>query len=277
LLSTNDLDWRFGELSGKIHELEGDVSHNFMGGDFNGHVEYASSSTAPEQGTHVGQNRGGKLMVKLAAETNLLICSGKVVGDLDMAATYKATQRSSPTRPDHVLVSNALLPCIQSMEVQSEVRGSDHFPVATKLSIAMSGPAHVHQYGHSGRVIRAIDWKRALRIPYVESLERANTRLTECIHMANEGNLAQALDGLSEVVKNAAIEAGMPLRVRRKGQGRFRKPLFNEECQRLKRDWRRAGRQYGYQLTRCGYWNANITHMYVLKNVLGYWPSCKKG
>jgi exonuclease III len=53
LLSTNDLDWRFGELSGKINELEGDVSHIFMGGDFNGHVEYASSSTAPGQGTHM--------------------------------------------------------------------------------------------------------------------------------------------------------------------------------------------------------------------------------
>jgi hypothetical protein len=96
-------------------------------------------------------------------------------------------------------------------------------------------------------IIRAIDWQRVLRIPYVASLERATTRLNECIHMANEGHLAQALDGLSEVVVNSATEAGMPLRVRRKGQDRFRKPFFNEECQRLKREWRRAGRQYGYQ------------------------------
>jgi exonuclease III len=92
LLSANDLDWRFGELSGKIHEFEGDISHVFMGGDFNGNVEYASSSTAPGQGIHVGQNRGGKLMVKLAAETSLSICTGRVAGDLDMAATYKSTQ-----------------------------------------------------------------------------------------------------------------------------------------------------------------------------------------
>jgi hypothetical protein len=133
------------------------------------------------------------------------------------------------------------------MEVQSEVRGSDHFQIATKLSLAVSHPTHVHQDGHSGRVIRAIDWQRVLRIPYVASLERATTRLNECIHMANEGHLAQALDGLSEVVVNSATEAGMPLRVRRKGQDRFRKPFFNEECQRLKREWRRAGRQYGYQ------------------------------
>jgi hypothetical protein len=32
LLSVNDLHWRFGELSGKIHELEGDIHHIFMGG-----------------------------------------------------------------------------------------------------------------------------------------------------------------------------------------------------------------------------------------------------
>jgi hypothetical protein len=115
------------------------------------------------------------------------------------------------------------------------VRGSDHFPIATKLSLALSNPTHILQDGHSGRVIRAIDWQRVLRIPYVESLERANTRLNECMHMANEGNLAQALDGLSEVVVNSAIEAGMQLRVRRKGQGRFRKPFFNEECQRFKK------------------------------------------
>ena len=127
------------------------------------------------------------------------------------------------------------------------MRGSDHFQIATKLSQAMSGPTHVQQDGHSGRDIRAIDWQRALRIPYGENLERVHTRLNECIHMANDGNLTQALDGLSEVVVNAAIEAGMPLRIRRKGQGRFRKPFYNEECQRLKREWRKAGRQYGYQ------------------------------
>ena len=247
LLSTHDLEWRFGELSGKVTELEGDTTHIFMGGDFNGHVEYASSSATLRQGKHVGQNRGGRLMVKLAEETNLSICTGRVVGDLHFAATYRATQRSSPTRPDHILVSTSLLPCIESAEVQSEVRGSDHLPIVTKVSLAMAGPTHAHQDRNSGRVIRAINWQRASRIPYVESLERANTRLNECIQMANEGNVANALDALSGVVVNAAIEAGMPLRVRSKGQGRFRKPFFNEECQRLKREWRRAGRQYGYQ------------------------------
>eukprot|EP00884_Botryococcus_braunii_P003193 jgi/Botrbrau1/12875/Bobra.0188s0017.1 len=64
-----------------------------MGGDFNGHVEYASSSTAPGQGTHMGQNRGGKLMVKLAAETKLSICTGKIVGDLDMPCSITERKR----------------------------------------------------------------------------------------------------------------------------------------------------------------------------------------
>ena len=96
LLSTHDLEWRFGELSGKVTELEGDTTHIFMGGDFNGHVEYASSSATLRQGKHVGQNRGGRLMVKLAVETNLSICTGRVVGDLHFAATYRATQTVVP-------------------------------------------------------------------------------------------------------------------------------------------------------------------------------------
>jgi hypothetical protein len=55
------------------------------------------------------------------------------------------------------------------------------------------------------------------------------------------------------------------------------KPFFNEECQRLKGN---GGEQVGIMsinLKTYGYWNANISCMYVLKNVLGCWPSCKTG
>ena len=185
--------------------------------------------------------------MKLAEEKNLTICTGKVLGDLHAATTFRATRRTSSTRPDHILVSNSSLHYLTSSEVLSDLRGSDHFPIVLNVSLTMSGAPPVPQDGSSATVIRAIDWKRACRIPYVEKLEQATTKLSTCVRLVNDGDVAHGLDYFVRVIMSAAIEAGMPLRIRRKSQGRFQKPFFDEECKRLKREWRRAGRQHGYQ------------------------------
>ena len=181
LLSTYDLDMRFGELSGVLQALQEDHNYVLVGGDFNGHVALTSTSSSPEQGIHCGQNRIGRYLVNWAVHNKVRICTGKVLGDLRFPATFRATQRTSATRPDHILASNILFPTLQSIEVQSHLRGSDHFAIVTKMSIAISGPIPREREGTSLRAVKGIYWQRAHKIPYVEKLEEAALTLTTCI------------------------------------------------------------------------------------------------
>jgi hypothetical protein len=96
---------RYDELYGVLSSLDGCI---FVGGDFNGHIEYVSTSSSPDLGHFCGQDPSACQLVKLAEQTELVICTGRVSGDLDAPPTYRATARTSATRPDHILVSSLL-------------------------------------------------------------------------------------------------------------------------------------------------------------------------
>jgi hypothetical protein len=236
---------RYDELYGVLSSLDGCI---FVRGDFNGHIEYVSTSSSPDLGHFCGQDPSGCQLVKLAEQTELVICTGRVSGDLDAPPTYRATARTSATRPDHILVSSLLHDCIQSVTVATELKGSDHYSITTLFALPMLSTT-LSDTSHLGVPLRQVHWKGGCRLDYVHHLELAAPTLGCCTDLALAGHVEQAMDTLSQVLVRAAHAADMRMYTVRLGsQARPRphQPFYDQECVRLKRDWRRAGRLHGF-------------------------------
>ena len=83
-----------------------------MARDFNARVGTLADSDAhmPDRGcTDMEVNGQGCVLLELCKETGMLLCTGRVVGDLAAVPTFKARQNTQPTRPDHALVSADIL------------------------------------------------------------------------------------------------------------------------------------------------------------------------
>jgi hypothetical protein len=236
---------RYDELYGVLSSLEGCI---FVGGDFNGHIESVSTSSSADLGRFCGQDPSGRQLVKLAEQTELVICTGCVSGDLEALPTYRATARTSATRPDHILVSSLLHDCIQSVTVATELKGSDHYSITTSFALPMLS-ATLSDTSHLGVPLRQVHWKGGCRLDYVHHLELAAPALGRCTDLALAGHVEQAMDTLSQVLVHAAHAADMRMYTVRLGsQARTRphQPFYDQECVRLKRDFRRAGRLHGF-------------------------------
>ena len=243
-----NLDDRIGEIHGLLQTLH-EGAHVFIGGDFNAHLECISTSQAAFQTQHVGQNVGGRKLVSLAQQLGFFVCTGRVDGDIPATPTYRATTRTASTRPDHIVISHSLSHFLCFTRVGTELRGSDHFPLMAKLSL----DAQISQVSvNSGDAIMGIKWQDRYRVPFIESLEQARDRLQTPALLAQEGQLADALQSFVQLLLACADNVGMSLRPKgtsSKGNGnrRINQPFFDSECQRLKREWRKAGRLQGFQ------------------------------
>lgn len=67
--------------------------------------------------------------------------------------------------------------------------------------------------------------------------------------MAQEGNLANALKNFVDILVACADKVGMPLCPKVSGNRRINRPFFDNECRRLKREWRKAARMHGWHST----------------------------
>jgi hypothetical protein len=197
----------------------------------------------------VGQNVGRRKLVSLAQQLGFFVCTGRVDGDIPATPTYRATTRTAGTRPDHIVISHSLSHFLCFTRVGTELRGFDHFPLTAKLSL----DAQISQVSvNSGDAIMAIKWQDRYRVPFIESLEQARDRLQTPALLAQEGQLADALQSFVQLLLACADNVGMSLRPKgtsSKGNGnrRINQPFFDSECQRLKREWRKAGRLQGFQ------------------------------
>ncbi len=117
-----------------------------------------------------GQDASGLQLVRLAEQAHLLLCTGKVPGDLHAPPTFRATARTSATRPDHILVSFLLEQCLGSITVSSDLRGSDHYRITTSLSLTGIS-ATVSGVSSQGVPLRQVHWKGGRRLDYVSQLE----------------------------------------------------------------------------------------------------------
>jgi hypothetical protein len=189
LLQTVPVPTRYDELYGVLASIDGYV---LLGGDFNAHIEHVSTSSSVDLGTFCGQDPSGRQLVTLADHTGLLICTGRVPGDLHAPPTFRATSRTSATRPDHILVSSLLHPCLQSVTVSTELRGSDHYSITS--SLILTGITAISS-GTSplGVPLRHVHWQGGCRLDYVHHLELAAPALGRCATLAVAGHVEEAL------------------------------------------------------------------------------------
>lgn len=245
LLQKVGLQDRVGEIEGLLQSLP-QGAPIFMGGDFNAHVDCVATSATAFATEYVGKDVGGRTLISMAIRCGLYLSTGRVEGDNPAQSTYRATVRSTSSRPDHILVSNAFSTSLSSISVERLLRGSDHYPLIARLELRLNTPL-LRNSTHSGDTIVGIKWQEQLRIPFVQSLEEAPNGLQISTALAQEGKIAEALGAFTQTLLASAHDAGMPSRPWGNRIQRTNKPFYNGECYELKREWRKAGKLQGFQ------------------------------
>jgi len=242
-LQSTSLDDRYASLQQLV--LQGGASGTvILGGDFNSKVAVGVGSSSSDSLQCQGLNSHGTHMLNLCDIGGLSLCTGTVQGDMHAPPTYHATARSNPTRPDHVLVSSCLLPSCVSSEVQPQTLGSDHHPIHLVLTIPIVVRAHV---GVQGTPLQAIHWASAARGPYVLRLQQRLGDIQACAASAAQGYVDQAVEALDNTLIGAAQAAGLRCKSRaRRIHNSQSMPFYDEECRRLKREYRRLARRDGH-------------------------------
>ena len=244
LLHSVDINQRLHELQGIINEI-GDQGNILLAGDLNARIACVSTSQGADV-RHVGQNTHGRKVMEFVHQTSLRLCTGIVEGDLHLPPSFRATVRSGPTRPDHVMVSMPLWEHLASINVMSDLKGSDHYPIHIRLGMrGVEPPALTEEGPQRCRII----WDARKRMDYVSCLEEMEIQLQECEILIQANKVQEALDKLVHTLKTAAREAGLVERVPQvKCNTRVKnKPFYDRECEQLKKEWRRQGRRLGYR------------------------------
>lgn len=244
-LRSTDLSARFTSLGAMAVAAicEGDV---FLAGDFNARVgqlhDTLDADFALRGCTDVGVNGHGHRLIELCKQSGLMLCTGRVAGDEFAVSTFKARRNSAASRPDHVLVSQGVLQCLQTSVVDTERRDSDHYPIETVLRLTASTPAPVCC---GGRPLSRLQWQSSAQNRYVAALGSvAADCLLACEDAALAGDVCTAFAALEEGMLRAAAAGGMRMRAGRANHaGRTHQPFFDAECQALKRGVRISAQQ----------------------------------
>jgi hypothetical protein len=92
-------------------------------------------------------------------------------------------------------------------------------------------------------------WEASKRVDYALCLEHLELELQSCETLIQANREKEALDTLIHLIKTAAREAGLVEKLPRGTSSTkpVRKPFFDRECEQLKREWQRQGRQLGHR------------------------------
>ena len=189
----------------------------------------------------------GRALLEACQTAGLTVTTGLVPGDQPPQPSLRPTVRTQPTRPDHILASEEALPYIVEARVNQQQPGSDHWPLEAQLLLPWQPTARVPC---TGTPIPRHIWQPAARQPYAEALD-AHPALVASLAAAGAGDVETSLQQLHEAISSAATASGMPARAGQSGGPRRQhQPFFDEECQQLKRDVRRASSAERKQLER---------------------------
>ena len=167
-------------------------------------------------------------------------------GDLHLPPSFKATTRSAPTRPDHILVSNSLWDKMRSTEVLPDLRGSDHYPLK---ACAEFGDMEIAVEQDEGLPRYRILWDATKRQAYALKLEEMGVQLQACQTLIEANQNEEALNLFVHILKTAAREVGMREQLPQGTTTRVvtHKPFYDRQCGQLKREWRRQGKRHGFR------------------------------
>ena len=136
-----------------------------MGGDFNARIGRLPDATAvldtalpAHRGvSDRGKTQHGKALLRFCEQTGLILCTGRINGDLEAAPTFRERSNTRPTRLDHLLATPQAAVMLQSCSVNQQQLGSDHKPLeaefrppfSTRMVRGCSGCAGSHSSSKS--------------------------------------------------------------------------------------------------------------------------------
>ena len=241
-LQTVDLTCRFTGLCAEVvaARAQGNV---LLAGDFNARVSnLPDGDESNTRGcTDEGVNAHGSRRLEMCKEIDMLICTGKVVGDLDAAPTFKARTHTQATKPDNVLVSVDALPLISQLAVNTSRKDSDHHPIEMTLHVNVTASVPVPCIGAP---LSRVKWQPSARNAYADALRNiASASLDACKGHAVAGELDAAFQTLEAGIREAAAANSMPARTgRHQRKARADAPFFDSESRQFKRDVRARAR-----------------------------------
>ena len=194
-------------------------------------------------------NKSGKLLVDMAAASNLAIATGRVAGD-NGQPSYVGYYKDRRSRPDHVMLSPALYKLAQAFQML-DTFASDHCGLSMAFKVAgnaggMNAPTegkHVCQAGLCDNKL-TLRWEHDRTFAYAQHL----VNNAELLHQFDEAEAAGDADKLAFCVRSLIVQAASDRAVgmssfskcalmrAKKQKGPLSPVWFNDEC-RLKRKW----------------------------------------
>ena len=227
-LQAQSQDQRYAELAAHVGQVES-LGHVVLCGDFNGHVS--------GDGTE-GLTASGCSLLSFCQACNLLLLTGKLPGDCPAAPSFAARARTAPSRPDHLVVSEGLLPRMCSLHVHDDRLESDHYPLCVSMDVCETA----RSTARLGEVqpCQRLRWDRRKLEPYQEALlgDACVVGLQSVVGSLADGDSATAAKNLRHVLLDNARAVGMrSSRACVSGGKRVhsrQKPWFDSECRQLK-------------------------------------------
>jgi hypothetical protein len=132
-------------------------------------------------------------IVKLAEQTELVICTGCVSGDLEALPTLGP--QPVPLRLGQITFwfPRCSMTASSHSTVATELKGSDHYSITTSFALPMLS-ATLSDTSHLGVPLRQVHWKGGCRLDYVHHLELSAPALGRCTDFALAGHVEQAMD-----------------------------------------------------------------------------------
>ncbi len=228
-----------------------ELGHVLLGGDFNARVAGGSDSligaeegVSPVRGfTDTVFNAHGRQLLGFCQKTGLLLCSGRITGDLDATPTFKARANTQGSRLDHILTTPAAFKLLQYSAVNAHQQGSDHWPIETKGLLHFGGVSLDPAAADDGVPLRRARWRSDRQQQYGNALLQGG-HLQDIIRHAEEGRLEAAAETFSEAMDAAAAAGHMQAGTKHSQQPHKRSPCFvnNAKVDALKRTVRQLQR-----------------------------------
>ncbi len=193
--------------------------HAVLAGDFNARVGSLPDPWVADMGDSIPPqvqnadstvNAHGRKLVRLCADSAMILCTGRTLADTPAQPTFKARTNTVASRLDHVLVDPDLFSSIQYCGVGLTRPDSDHMPLEMRILLSAAAPPSpplppVQQHTPTWL------WDGAKREQYALALQAGSCQasLQQSCGAAAAGDLQQADVHFNTALKTAAQMAGL--------------------------------------------------------------------
>ena len=121
--------------------------HAVLAGDFNARVDSLPDPWVTDVGDSIPSqlrntdstiNAHGRKLMRLCADSAMILCTGRTLADTPAQPTFKARTNTMASRLDHILVDPDLFSSIQHCGVGPTGPDSDHMPLEMRCGSAVS-------------------------------------------------------------------------------------------------------------------------------------------